>query len=120
MGPDGDPDADDPRTPVDESRDGISLTPPPYTDALDLTDMDTGEYTFRVKTVKATCNLLDIESSEYSFTVRSEELEIEAVDKTVGKGEDMSVKSSWNPNDWYYLIVTGVSDAQENLQKYQK
>jgi len=81
---------------------------PPYTDAIDLEDMDTGEYRVIIKTDKESCNLLDVSSPEYEFRIRSEELSIEAVEEEVGKGEDIVLKVSGNPTAWYYLTVTGV------------
>ena len=81
---------------------------PPYSDAIDLTDMDTGEYRVIIKTDKESCNLLDVSSPEYEFRIRSEELSIEAVEEEVGKGEDIVLKVSGNPTTWYYLTVTGV------------
>jgi len=81
---------------------------PPYTDAIDLTDMDTGEYRVIIKADKESCNLLDVSSPEYKFRIRSEELSIEAVEEEVGRGEDIVLKVSGNPTAWYYLTVTGV------------
>ena len=81
---------------------------PPYSDAIDLEDMDTGEYRVIIKTDKESCNLLDVSSPEYEFRIRSEELSIEAVEEEVGKGEDIVLKVSGNPTTWYYLTVTGV------------
>jgi len=119
MGPTGDPDVDDPLTPlVDESSDGASTISPKdanpapgierYTDGLDLTDMDTGTYKVKIKTEKEDCNLLDIASPEYTFTIRSEELSIEAVEDEIGVGDDMILVVNGNPTSWYYLTVTGV------------
>ena len=109
MGWAGDPDPDDPSTPlVDEGCDGISTTTPHYVDALDLTDMDAGTYTVKIKTEKEDCNLLDISSAEMEFTIRSEELSIEALKDTVYRGEDIILKVTGNPMAYYYLIVTNV------------
>jgi len=85
-----------------------TTTPPPYTDAIDLEDMDTGEYRVVIETDKESCNLLGVSSPEYEFRIRSEELSIEAVEEEVGRGEDIVLKVSGNPTTWYYLTVTGV------------
>ena len=45
---------------------------------------------------------------EYSFTIRSEELSIEALEYTVGRGDDIIVKVNGYPRTYYYLIVTGI------------
>jgi len=39
---------------------------PPYSDAIDLTDMDTGEYRVTIKTNKTACNLLEVSNSGYA------------------------------------------------------
>ena len=83
-------------------------TAPPYPDAIDLTDLDTGTYTIRIKTDKATCNMLDISSPEYEFMVREEEFSIEAEKDTVYRGEDIALTVTGNPKAFYYLTVTGV------------
>jgi hypothetical protein len=87
---------------------GGTTTAPVYADAMDLTDMDTGTYKVKIKTEKTDCNMLDISSSEMEFTIRSEEVAIEAIEDTIGVGEDMILKVNGNPKDWYYLIVTGI------------
>ena len=87
---------------------GGTTTAPPYADAIDLTNVDTGTYKVKIKTEKTDCNMLDISSSEMEFTIRSEEVAIEAIEDTVGVGKDMQVKINGNPKDWYYLIVTGI------------
>ena len=84
---------------------------PAYTDALDLTDLDTGTYKVKIKTEKEDCNLLNIASPEYTFTIRSEELSIEAVEDEIGVGDDMILGVNGNPTTWYYLTVTGVDVA---------
>ena len=87
-----------------------TTTAPPHgaPGGLDLTDLKTGEYRVIMETEKTYCNMLDIKSPEYTFKVRSEELSIEAVEDTVGVGEDMIVKVTGNPTAYYYLTVTGV------------
>ena len=87
---------------------GGTTTAPVYADAMDLTDMDTGTYKVKIKTDKTDCNMLDISSPEYTFTIRSEEVAIEAIEDTIGVGDDMVLKVNGNPKDWYYLIVTGI------------
>ena len=85
-----------------------TTTAPPYPDAIDLEDMDTGEYRVVIKTDKESCNLLDVSSPEYEFRLCSEELSIEAVEEEVVKGEDIVIKIRGNPRAYYYLTVTGV------------
>jgi hypothetical protein len=81
---------------------------PPYPDAIDLTDLDVGTYTVRMKTDKVTCNMLDISSPEYVFTVREEEFSIEAEKTIVVRGEDIRLTVIGNPKAFYYLTVTNV------------
>ncbi|MHC1636503.1 MAG: hypothetical protein ACXQTS_07825 [Candidatus Methanospirareceae archaeon] len=101
MGLVGDPDA----TP-----DGVSTTAPPYTDALDLTNLGT----YKVKFVldKTSCNMLDVSSPEYTFTVCGEGLKIEAVEEVVSRGEDMSVIIKGIPKTYYYITITGVDVSE--------
>ena len=87
---------------------GPTIKAPPYADALDLTDLDMGEYKVKFKLDKATCNMLDVSSPEYTFTVRREEVMIEAVEDEVGEGEDIVLTVGGNPKTYYYLTVTGV------------
>ena len=87
---------------------GPTIKAPPYADALDLTDLDMGEYKVKFKLDKATCNMLDVSSPEYTFTVRREEVMIEAVEDVVSKGEDIVLWVRGNPKTYYYLTVTDV------------
>ena len=88
---------------------GGTITAPEYVGgAMSLVNIDTGTYKVKIKTDKTDCNMLDISSPEYTFTIRSEEVAIEAIEDTIGVGEDMQVKVNGNPKDWYYLIVTGI------------
>ena len=81
---------------------------PPYDDALSLEDLDTGEYTVVMKLDKVSCNMLDLPTGEMKFTIRSEELSIEAEDRTVAVGEDIKLTIKGDPRTLYYLIITKV------------
>ena len=85
-----------------------TTTAPPYPNAIGLTGLDTGIYTVKMETEKATCNMLDVSSPEYEFTVREEEFSIGAEKDTVYRGEDIVLKVTGNPMAFYYLTVTGV------------
>ena len=86
-----------------------TTTAPPYTDALDLEGwMDTGTYTVKIESDKATCNMLDISSPEYEFTVRREELSIDAVKEVVYKGEDIILTITGYTYHYYYFAIENV------------
>jgi len=91
---------------------GPTTTAPPYSDALDLTDLDMGTYKVRFKLDKTTCNMLDVSSSEMEFTIRSEELSIDVEDEVVSRGEDIIVNVCGNPETYYYLIITDVIEKE--------
>ena len=74
----------------------------------DTTGWDTGTWKVKIVSDKAMCNEVDVSSPEYEFTIRSEELVIEAIEETIGKGENIIVKVGGNPQTYYYLIVTGI------------
>ena len=81
-------------------------------DNIATTGWETGEYTLKISSNPETCNEVNVESVEYKFTLRSEELSIEAVEDTVGRGEDITVKVYGNPNTYYYLIITDVREEE--------
>ncbi|MCK4734253.1 MAG: DUF3821 domain-containing protein, partial [Methanophagales archaeon] len=92
---------------IDADASEIDITSDDW-DQLDTFDWDTGMWKVKIVSDRATCNEVDVSSPEYEFTVRTEELSIEAVEDTVGKGEDIILKVTGNPITYYYLIVTSV------------
>ena len=89
-----------------------TTTAPPYADALDLANLDTGTYKVRFKLDKTTCNMLDVSSSEMEFTIRREELSIDVEEEVVSRGEDIIVNIRGNPKTYYYLIITDVIEEE--------
>ena len=74
-------------------------------DNIATTGWETGEYTLKIKSDPDTCNEVNVESVEYKFTLRSEELSIEAVEDTVGRGEDITVNVYGDPNTYYLSLI---------------
>ncbi len=82
---------------------------------IDTTGWDTGEWTVKITSDKDTCNEVDVSSPEYKFTIRSEELEITARKDEVGKGDDIVLTISGNPNRDYYFAIENIVEGEEPM-----
>ena len=82
---------------------------------IDTTGWDTGEWTVKITSDKDTCNEVDVSSPEYKFRIRSEELEITARKDEVGKGDDIVLTISGNPNRYYYFAIENIVEGEEPM-----
>jgi len=99
---------------INASAQEIDVTPTDWP-LLDTTGWDTGEWTVKITSDKDTCNEVDVPSPEYKFRIRSEELEITARKDEVGKGDDIVLTVSGNPNRYYYFAIENIVAGEEPM-----